>query len=141
MNIPPTKARKQRTKSPGIALSFAARFFAIGIPYWLVPYSQLSLPNAVMGPGLAVIFLLALFQRMYAVAPFWKVTWALGGSVALVIIARVIVDAMRVPIFHSRWAFEVIIALLTGCACSATGAIAGSLLAKLLPNRPGGHDS
>ncbi len=51
---------------------------------------------------------------------------------------RVLFDVMRVPSLHNLWPFELIIALLLGCAVAAGGALCGSLMARVL--HPGPRD-
>lgn len=128
-------------KSLWLPLSVAASFLAVGIPYWPIPYSNLNLPDAVLEPGLVVVAISALLLRIYGVAALWRVIWMVGGSVALAVMARVVVDGVRDPTSHNLWPFEIIIALVIGFACSASGAITGSLIARLLPNRPGDGES
>lgn len=119
-----------------LPLSVAASFVAVGIPYWPIPYGKLNLPDAVLGPGLVVVVISALLLRIYGVASLWRVTWLVGASVAMVVMSRVIVDGMRDPTSHNLWPFEVVIALIVGFVCAGSGAIAGSLIARFLPNRP-----
>jgi hypothetical protein len=128
-------------KSLWLPLCVAASFLAVGIPYWPIPYSKLNLPDAVLGPGLAVVAISAVVLRIYGVASIWRVTWTVGASVAMVVMARVIVEGTRDPSSHNLWPLEVIIALVIGMACSASGAMTGSLIARLLPNRHGAGDS
>ena len=124
-----------------LPLSVTASFLAVGIPYWCIPYGKVNLPGALLGPSLIVVVISALLLRIYGVAALWRVIWMLGGSAALAVMARVVVDGVRDPTSHNLWPFEVIIALVIGFACSASGAIAGSLIARLLPNRPGDGES
>lgn len=128
-------------KSLWLPLSVTASFLAVGIPYWLIPYNKLNLPDAVLGPGLVVVVISALLLRIYDVAALWKVIWMVGGSVALAVMARVVIEGVRDPTSHNLWPFEVIIALVIGFACSASGAITGSLIARFRPNRPGDGES
>jgi hypothetical protein len=122
-------------KSGWLPLSVAASFVAVGIPYWSIPYGKLNLPDAVLGPGLVVVTISALLLRLYGVASFWRATGMVGASVVMVVMARVLVDGMRDPTSHNLWPLEVIIALIIGFACSASGAVTGSLIARLLSNR------
>jgi hypothetical protein len=58
--------------------------------------------------------------------------------VPAVVMLRVLFDVMRVPSLHNLWPFELIIALLLGCAVAAGGALCGSLMARVL--HPGPRD-
>lgn len=128
-------------KSLWLPLSVAVSFLAVGIPYWWIPYGKVNLPSALVGPSLIVVVISALLLRIYGGATLWRVIWTVGGSVALAVMARVVVEGMQDPTSHNLWPLEVIIALAIGFACSASGAITGSLIARLLPNRPGDGES
>ena len=130
-----SKARMKDVKSLWLPLSVAASFLAVGIPYWWIPYGKVNLPSALLGPGLIVVVISALLLRIYDVAALWRVIWMVGGSVALAVMTRVVVDGVRDPTSHNLWPFEVIIALVVGFACSASGAIVGGLIARLLSSR------
>lgn len=119
-----------------LLLAVAISFVAVGIPYWSIPYNKLNLPDALLGPGLLVVVISALLLRFGGVISFWRSTWPVGASVAAVVIARVLVDGARDSTSHNLWPLEVVIALIVGFVCAATGAMVGSLLAKLLPRRP-----
>jgi peptidoglycan/LPS O-acetylase OafA/YrhL len=123
-----------------LLLCVAAIFFAVGIPYWFIPYGKVNLPDAVLGPGLIVVALSALLLRLYRAASFWRVTWTAGASVALAVMARVLVEGVRDPTSHNLWPLELIIALVVGFTCAVAGAIVGSLSARLFPNRQGKKD-
>ena len=39
--------------------AFAVSFFAVGSPYWQIPYAKVSLPSTLYGTGLLVVGVLA----------------------------------------------------------------------------------
>ena len=53
-----------------LALAFVIAFVATGVAHWPVPYSQVSLPNSLMGPGLIAVALAAVMARVYGRAIF-----------------------------------------------------------------------
>lgn len=124
-----------------LPLSVVVSFFAVGIPYWAIPYSKVNLPDAMLGPGLIVVTVSALLLRAYGLVSFWRVTCIIGASVAMAVMARVLVEGVRDPTSHNLWPIEVVIALMVGFACATSGAIAGGLIARLLPNRLGDGES
>lgn len=111
--------------------AYLMSFLAVGIPYWLIPYHQVNLPSALIGPGLVLVVLAALGLRALSVASFWKITRVLGTTLAAAVLVRVIVEGIRDPSSHNLWPFEILIALLLGFACAVAGAAAGSLIARL----------
>ena len=109
-----------------------AALAAVGIPYWVIPYNKVNLPDALLGPGLVVVCISSLLLCLYHIAPFWRATLIMGATVPGVVIIRVLVEGVRDPTSHNLWPFEVIIAGLVGVACAGPGAVAGVLLMKLL---------
>ena len=109
---------------PGITVAL----FAVGVPYWLIPYSKLNLPDAVLGAGLLVVIVAAALARMYSGRPLWRVVAVIGSVVPTVVLARVVVDWLHDSTSHNLWPFEVVIAVFVG----GTAALAGSLLGSLV---------
>jgi hypothetical protein len=122
-------------KSHWLPLAAAVSLLSVGIPYWLIPYNKLSLPDALLTPGLAVVVASALLLRLFGGASFWRTTFVIGGSVGAVVMARVLADAAHDPTSHNLWPFEVVIALAIGLCCSLAGSIVGNLMRTLLPAR------
>jgi len=121
-------------KKYGLPGAFIVSFFAVGAPYWLIPYNKINLSDALMGPGLFVVSFSALLLRSYG-APFWRLTAIIGGSVPAALFARVIADGMKDPTAHNLWPLEVIIAMLLGFVCAFAGSVAASLVVRLFPPR------
>lgn len=111
--------------------AFLISFFAVGLPYWVVPYNQVNLPSTLIGPELIVIAVVALALQAKAIRPFWKTVKTIGSAPAAAVLARVIVEGLRDPSSHNLWPFEIIIAMALGFACSLAGAVIGNLIAKL----------
>lgn len=110
---------------------FVVGFFAVGVPYWQIPYAKVSLPNTLYGPGLVVIGVLAAAARAIGKARLLAAILAVGAAVPAAILARVEVETVRDPTSHNLWPFEVIIAAVSGVLCSSAGALVGSLVARL----------
>lgn len=120
---------------------FLASFFAVGIAYWPIPYSAVSLPDTLIDFGIIVVILASGVVRAWAVVPAWKATLLVGASVPAAVIARVIVEATADPTSHNLWPIEVMIAAAVGFAAALAGALVGSLVARLRaggaqPGRP-----
>lgn len=112
-----------------LVAAFAVSFFAVGVPYWQVPYAKLSLPNTLYGTGLLVVGVLAAAARAFCRARFLAVIFTVGAAVPTAIFVRVAVDAAKDPTSHNLWPFEVIIAVMVGGLCATAGALVGSLFA------------
>jgi hypothetical protein len=115
-----------------LLIGFLAGFLSVGIPYWIIPYQKLGLPDAIIGFGLVVVALAALLLRARRVAPIWKTTLIVGASVPAVVLSRALVEGLIDPTSHNLWPFELVIALPIGFAAALIGAVAGTLLALLL---------
>lgn len=119
---------------------FAAAFFAIGLPYWEIPYSKVNLPDALMGAGLVLLFAATVLTRFYAGRSLMRVVLVMGAVVPAVVMARVVVDVLRDPTSHNLWPLELIIAMMAGGIVSAAGALLGSAFLRLSGNRTTGGD-
>jgi hypothetical protein len=119
------------TKSSAIlAASFAGSFLAVGLPYWQIPYAQVSLPNAVWGLPLVVVAGFAALRHLLSTARVWLTTLIVGASVPAAVLARVIHDTSSDPTSHNLWPFEIILATGPGLVAALVGALAGKLLAR-----------
>jgi hypothetical protein len=112
------------------ALAFGLSFLAVGLPYWLIPYSGVNLPDALIGPGLLVVCGAALVLRAFRAATFWRTTGLVGSAVPAAVMARVLFEGLLDPTSHNLWPLEVIIAAVLGLACALAGAAVGSLTAR-----------
>jgi hypothetical protein len=110
-----------------LAASFVAGFFAVGIPYWQVPYAKVALPNTLYGTGLLVVGLLAAAASAFGKARLLAVILVVGAAVPGPILARIGADTTKDLTSHNLWPFEFIIAAVLGALCSSAGALVGSL--------------
>ena len=111
-----------------LAIPFMVCFFAVGIPYWQIPYSGVSLPDALYEVGLLVVVIAAAVSRAFGNVRFRTAVLLIGASVPAAIFIRVAVEATMDPTSHNLWPFEIIIAAVVGVFCSLAGALAGSVL-------------
>ena len=93
---------------------FTAGFFTVGVPYWLIPYNKVNLPDALLAIGLLVVITAAALTRVFSGRRFWHVVAIMGSTVPAVVIARVVVDGLRDPTSHNLFRFEVVIAVFVG---------------------------
>ena len=103
--------------------AFLLCFLIVGVPYWLMPYNELTLPNAVLGPGLLTIVILALILQASKKLAFKRVVIISGFVVPSVVFAPVCLDAISDPSSHNLWPFEIIIAIMVGIIPALTGAL------------------
>ena len=116
-----------RTTSVWLGSAWVAGLFAVGIPYWQIPYSKLSLPDALIHPGLLVVVVAAVIVRAIGKCDFVPTLLAAGAAVPSAVMARVLFDALRDPTSHNLWPLELIIAVIIGLLASTGGAVAGSI--------------
>lgn len=110
-----------------LAAAFVIGFFAVGVPYWQIPYSRVALPDTLYGAGLLVVGILAAAARAFGKARLAAVIFLVGAAVPAAVMARVAVDAANDPTSHNLWPLELIIAAVIGLICSSAGALVGSL--------------
>lgn len=115
---------------------FAAAFLAVGIPYWLIPYSKLNLPDGVLGVGLLVVVVAAAVARISSGRRFFVVVAVMGASVPAAVMARVIFDGFRDSSSHNLWPFELVIAVFVGGVVAFVGALIGSLVLRMSGSGP-----
>lgn len=95
----------------------------------------MSLPSALLGPGLGVVVLAAALSSAIGAASFVRCTLIVGAAVPAAVMARVIVECAIDPTDHSLWPLELMIALVLGLACSGLGAGTGVLIGMLRKSR------
>ncbi|MBW8367839.1 MAG: hypothetical protein K0M70_08280 [Arenimonas sp.] len=117
-------------KPTALALAFAGALLAVGVGYWAIPYSQLALPDDIVGWGLLAVAALAAVARVVSASGFWATTLAVGAAVPAAVLARVVMDTWSDPTSHNLWPFEIVLAAGPGFLASAVGALAGGVLAS-----------
>jgi hypothetical protein len=116
-------------RTPLLALAFQVAFLAVGIPYWRLPYAQLSLPGSLVGPGLFVLFAAAGVARWWGVGALPAIA-LIGAAAPAAVLARIVFDTALDPTSHNLWPFELLIAAGLGHAAAS----AGALLGRWMPN-------
>ena len=117
-----------------LAAAFVIGLVAVGVPYWQVAYSQVSLPDTLYGFGLLAVAILAAAARAFGKARIARVILIAGAVVPAAVLARIVVEAAKDPTSHNLWPLEIIIATLVGLVCSSAGTLIGSvpsLISKL----------
>jgi len=115
-----------------LSLAFLTTFLTVGIPYWQIPYSQLSLPTSIYGFGLWLIFIMPIVLRVASNASLSQSFMIIGCSVPAMVLVRVTMDLLIDPTSHNLWPFEIIVATGLGLGIAFAGTIFGSLLGFIL---------
>jgi hypothetical protein len=118
-----------RTKM-ALAISFAISFLAVGVPYWQIPYSRVSLPDTLYSFGLVVVFAFSAVARILAGARLLPTTVVIGAAAPCAVLARVTYETSIDPTSHNLWPFEIVIASAVGVLAALCGALVGGLLAS-----------
>ena len=124
-----------KTSNQWLVAAFLIGFFAVGLGYWPIPYSKLSLPDSLYGLGVIVVGGAAALTRALSDNRFWRTVLVTSAAVPGAVCARVIFDAWRDPTSHNLWPFEILIALVMGLAVTVLGALLGSLFRRLFRGR------
>lgn len=125
-----------RTSRGWLPVAFMIAFIGVGFRYWQLPYEQLEPPDALYGPGLAAVFVVAMMLRAFGVARF-SVAWLVGASaVPAAVLARIVMDASTDPASHDLWPLELLIATGLGLVAALGGALLGSLFLLRSSRRP-----
>jgi hypothetical protein len=117
------------TSVVALVVAFLVTFFTVGVPYWQLPYSRISLPNSLYGFGLWVVFALAAVLRLYFTDSLIWAFSVVGGAVPALVLVRVGVEVFKDPTSHNLWPLEFIIAAFIGFSVALAGALLGRLLA------------
>jgi hypothetical protein len=115
-----------------LVFAHAASLLAVGVPYWLTPSAQLSLPASLYGLGLAVVFAAALAVCWGVKATVLRSTLVIAAAVPAAVFLRVVVEVLLDPNTHNLWPFEIAIAVMVGLPVAFTGALTGKAYAVLL---------
>ncbi|MEQ8313102.1 MAG: hypothetical protein RL839_04145 [Gammaproteobacteria bacterium] len=112
-------------------LAFWISFLALGIPYWIQPYDQLTLPNSLFSIGTPVMMLSALCLRGFFKVAFSDALLITGSVAPVTVLIRIVVEVFLLPDSHNLWPFELLIACLFGLIIATIGVLAGSLIARV----------
>jgi hypothetical protein len=120
------------TRVPWAAVAFMAGFLLVGMTYWVIPYSQVNLPDALYGPGLIAVALAAAPLRAGGVLPLWKAV----GLAAAAVLARVVVEGLADPTSHNLWPLELMIASAVGLVFALPAGVVAAVYVRVT-SRPG----
>ena len=118
-------------------IGFTVALLGVGFKYWQLPYDGIGLPNALYGPGLVAVGVVAMLLRAFGTGRFVALWLWLAASVPLAVAIRIAVDVARDSATHNLWPLELAIAAGLGLAASLLGTALGSLFLLRSSRRPG----
>ena len=113
-------------------IGFAIALIGAGFKYWQMPDDMIALPDALLGPGLAAVGVVALLLRAFGTGRFFMVWLLIAAAVPLAVLIRFAIDAAP----HAAWPTELAIAAGLGLAASLIGVALGSLFLLRSSQRP-----
>ncbi len=125
-----------RNSPAWLLIGFLIAFIAVGFPYWQLAYNEVSLPDALYGPGLVAVAAVAMMLRAFGVARFWIVWLVTAAAAPAAVMARVVVEVAQDPTSHNLWPFEIVLALWPGLVSALIGTLVGSLFLLRSSKRP-----
>ena len=117
-------------------IGFAIALLGVGFKYWQLPYAHAELPDALFGPGLAAVAVVAMLLRAFGTARYMVVWLLLAATVPVAVAIRILSDLALDSTTHNLWPSELLIAAGLGLAASLVGTLVGSLFLLRSSRRP-----
>lgn len=111
--------------------AFLLCFFIVGIPFWQIPYSNVSLPDSFFSVGVIAVFVVATLLCVAFRFSFRRGLVVPGLAFPAALMVRVVVEGIMEPSRHNLWPLALIIAVLLGVAVAGSGALLGWLAARV----------
>lgn len=124
-------------KSYGLKAAFVIGVLSIGMPFWLMPYNKINVPDALYGPGLVIVFVLALLLRAAGIATFLRTWNVMAATIPSAVMARVIVECLMDPTKHNLWPLVILIAAAVGYLCTVPGVVIGHVICRMRQTHSG----
>lgn len=118
-----------------LLIAFLAGALAVGLYYWTIPYSQISLPGSLMAPGLLIIAVSACLLAAHGMGRFRTIFLIHAASVPAAVFLRIVIDGLADPTSHNLWPLEILIASGVGLSVALPGTVAGILFASISRRR------
>lgn len=110
---------------------FLLALLGVGIPFWLIPYVDVMVPNSFFGPGLVLVWALAFYLRASGRAGFVYALNLMAMPIPAALMLRVVVEVLVEPARHNLWPLVLALCLVMGYAVSLTAVIAGHLVRRM----------
>ena len=121
-----------RSSPVWLPIGFAIALLGVGFKFWQLPAEVAGLPQALYGPGLAAVAVVALLLRALGTGRFLKIWLVIALSVPLAVAIRWLLGAPAADAFG----IAVTVGLILGLAASFVGTAIGSLLLLRSSRRP-----
>jgi hypothetical protein len=125
-----TGIRRKNHKPKILIVTTLVCFFAVAVPYWLIPYGNTDLPSSLSDISLILLAAGAFWVRVKEAVDFWMGTSFMGITVPGAVMVRVIVEGIQDPTSHNLWPFELVIAVFFGYIWALGGSVAGHFYLK-----------
>jgi H+/Cl- antiporter ClcA len=106
--------------------------FALGLPYWFLPYNHVP-----SWPVIGFTGMLAGAIGAAALRGFVQPTACVSLGFVVACMARVVVDLIKDPTTHNLLPFEVVMAAVAGLISGAAGVLVARLAQRQLAGTPG----
>lgn len=117
-------------------IGFAIALLGVGFKYWQLPYAHASLPEALFGPGLAAVGMVAMLLRAFGTGRFMLLWLLIAATVPVATVIRILSDLALDATTHGLWPAELLVAAGLGLAASLFGTLVGSLFLLRSSRRP-----
>lgn len=117
-------------------IGFTVALLGVGFKYWQLPYAHAGLPEALFGPGLAAVGVVALLLRAFGTGRFMLLWLLLAATVPVAVVIRILSDLVLDSTAHNLWPAELLLAAGLGLAASLLGTLVGSLFLLRSSRRP-----
>jgi hypothetical protein len=123
---------RARLEFVSCVLAFVLCFLAVGLPYWSIPYTAVSLPDTLLTPALYLVGVAALLLAWRVRTSIARTVVFAGGSLPAAVAARIAVETSQDPTSHNLFPFELAFAIGVALMAALPGAVLGRLLARLM---------
>lgn len=118
--------------NPRAIIGFVIAFFAIGIPWWSMPYLQIEPTSPAIVPGEMLLVLLTAWAAAQPGASLRGVLALMGMVLPLVDIVSIIHDTAIDPTTHNLAPIEVVMMAVFGLMMVVPGLILGLLARRVI---------
>jgi hypothetical protein len=120
-----------------LILGSGVSFLIGGLVIWPVSYSEISLPTALFGFPLWVVFFCAVLAKAFSKSGWVVVTLCIGSGPLLAYFVRMIVDTSKDPTSHNLWPIALFITGIVTFPVAGLGAAVVSFVQWMKKKKAG----